>query len=92
MALFVSDAEARWLIITNAALGIVVLIALLVALGSVIYHFSSIRNRRAKAIRGVDDEMLAMFGKGDDHAFRTPELGLTMADGGEPLDTQRKAR
>ena len=74
-ALLLSD-EA-WLNGTNALLGIVAAIALL-AIGSAIFHDIMLKIReRAKARRHF------VY---DQHLFRVPELGLTMADGGRQDD------
>lgn len=75
LALLLSD-EA-WLNATNALLGIVSLICILVA-GAAVFHDVANRIRsRAKARTHY------VF---DDHSFHVPELGMTMADGGERVD------
>lgn len=63
-----------WLNATNALLGIVVF-ACVVAIGGVMFH--EIANRiRSRSRHFVYDQ----------HSVHVPELGLTMADGGEPTD------
>lgn len=68
-----NDPETLWLNITNAALGIVTLAALLSVLGAAAVELCGRLKKR--------------FAKARD--FRTlyvPDLGLTMADGGEKID------
>lgn len=71
-ALLLSD-EA-WLNATNALLGIVTVIAV-VAIGGAIFHdvMSKVRSRRRHFVF-------------DSHSMHAAELGMTMADGGEPID------
>jgi hypothetical protein len=64
--------DTFWLDFVNIGLGLVVLLCvLLVAFGVV----RELRYRLAR--RGTPL---------DDHAFETPELGMTMADGGKRVD------
>jgi len=78
-----SDPQTLWLNVTNLALGVVTLLAvLLVAAG--IAHELVLRRRRARQMAGLDVEMVALLG-GSTHSLPVPGLGLTMADGGEPL-------
>ena len=62
-----------WLNFTNIALGLVILLCVLLVLGGVAHELLHRWKRRAAARR-------------DDHAFATPGLGVTMADGGERID------
>jgi hypothetical protein len=66
------DLDAFWLNFTNIALGLVTLLGVIVVAAGVVYELG---HRRARGKRLVDD-----------HAFETPGLGVTMADGGERLD------
>lgn len=67
--------ETFWLDLTNAALGVVTLICVLaVAVGVLQDLLPRLRSR---------------FAREDDHALFTPELGLTMADGGRPIRRKR---
>jgi hypothetical protein len=69
--------EEAWLNATNALLGIVVLICVL-AIGAIVFH--EIANRiRSRAT----ERRHFVF---DDHAVHVPQLGMTMADGGEPVN------
>ena len=71
-----SDPQTLWLNLTNAALGVATLLALgVLAMG--IGQELLARRRRAREINGLDSEL--------HHMLHVPELGLTMADGGEPL-------
>ncbi len=91
MALLVTDPEVLWLNVMNGALGLVVLICCVVLAGAVIYQLTIASKRREKNIAGAEGEMRTMLGTADDHAFRVPNLGLTMADGGEPTDKDRNS-
>lgn len=65
--------DTFWLDFTNIALGLVTLACVLVMVAGLV---SELRHRlRLRAGAGADD-----------HAFATPRLGVTMADGGERLD------
>ena len=80
-----SDSSTYWLTFTNAALGIVVLICCLAVGIGVLQELTAKRKKRAELShldREVSD-LVASFHDG--HAFHTPELGITMADGGEEL-------
>lgn len=66
-----NDPQTLWLNLTNLGLGLVTL----VCVGAVVYNIVSeiwVRNRATQA--------------NDAHAMHVPELGWTMADGGEPLE------
>lgn len=69
------NSEIGWLNLTNAALGLAVLVCLF-ALGRVILQDMRVRVA-SRARRPVLH---------DDHAFRLSSLGITMADGGELID------
>ncbi len=71
--------DESWLNATNALLGIVTLVCV-IGLGAAIFHdvASKVRARAAERRHFVFDE----------HALHVPELGLTMADGGEPLNSE----
>lgn len=80
-----SDPSTYWLTLTNVALGVVVLICC-VAVGIGILQELAARRKKHAALSQLDREvsdLVATFHDG--HAFHTPELGLTMADGGEEL-------
>ena len=71
-----SDPQTFWLNVTNAGLGIVTLVALLSVLGAVAVEVYGRAKKRATAKAP------------DFHALHVPELGLTMADGGEKIDKE----
>jgi len=70
--------DTFWLNFTNIALGLVTLACALVIAGGVARELLLRWQRRAVA-------------SADDHAFATPGLGVTMADGGERVDTPKPA-
>jgi hypothetical protein len=72
-----------WLNLTNIVLGIVVLLAVLVAGYGVAWELVS-RRKKAHSLDSLKMEMKAMWQNEHAHGLRVPELGMTMADGGEP--------
>lgn len=78
-----------WLNITNFALGIVTLIALLVVFFAVGWDLL-VRKVKSPAVdlRNIDADLKALL-HGGSHSFSVPELGLTMADGGERLEPSK---
>ena len=70
------NSQTLWLNLTNLALGIVTLLALFVV-GFGVAQEVLAKRRRARELAGMDEEVR--------HLLHVPELGLTMADGGEPL-------
>ena len=64
--------DTFWLNFTNIALGLVTLLCVLVVTGGVVRELLHRRGQRAL--------------REDDHAFATPALGVTMADGGERIE------
>jgi hypothetical protein len=80
-----SDPSTYWLTITNVALGLVVLICCAAVAIGVLQEIAA-KRKKAHALSQLDREvsdLVASFQDG--HAFQLPELGVTMADGGEPL-------
>ena len=78
-----SNSETLWLNLTNLALGIVTLLALVVLAGAIAQEVLA-RRRKAHQFEAMDDEVR--------HLLRVPELGLTMADGGQPLPPQKTGK
>jgi len=77
-----SDPQTLWLNLTNLALGIAALLAMaFVAIG--IGRELVARRRRIREVQGIDAEIR--------HLLHVPELGLTMADGGEPMPPRKPA-
>lgn len=88
-----------WLNITNFALGIVTLLAVLVVAGAVSWDLffmwlHKVRTGDSADIRGINMERLmaeVRAGWGTDpHSLSVPGLGLTMADGGERVEPSEK--
>lgn len=75
----------------NIALGVVVLLCCVAVAYGIMQEFAARRRKRA-ALAGLDREVTHLVSGYDGHAFHVPELGLTMADGGEPVDKQASAR
>jgi len=78
-----------WLNMTNFALGIITVLAVLVVFGSVSWDLMIRKVRHAGEHRSfdlnnLDDELRAML-RGS-HSLYEPGLGLTMADGGERIE------
>jgi hypothetical protein len=80
-----------WLNITNFALGIVTLIALLVVFFAVGWELLVRKVGRAPQVdlRYINADLKSLL-QGGSHSFSIPELGLTMADGGERVDPAKK--
>ena len=73
-----ADPKTYWLNITNIGLGLVVLICCVAAGRAFLRDLLDPRSQRVSS--GV------AF---DDHTFMEPELGITMADGGEKRDKKK---
>ncbi len=78
MVPYATESELLWLNVTNVLLGVVVL-ACMIMIGAAV--FAEVRARRRKRVVAAEP-----------HALFTPELGLTMADGGEPVAPPVKSR
>jgi len=77
-----ADKETFWLNVTNATLGLVILVAFAAVLGGAVVE---IGERAWKRVKG------ALFGT-DPHLLHLPDLGRTMADGGEKKDGDEKRK
>jgi len=87
-----SDPSTLWLTITNAALGVVVLICC-VAVAVGVFQEVVAKRRKAAAISKIDREVSDLVASFEDgHAFHLPTLGVTMADGGEELGKKKEAQ
>jgi hypothetical protein len=78
-----------WLNMTNFALGIITLLALLVVFGAVgwdllVRKVDKAREAASFDLTNIDAELRAML-HGGSHSLSVPGLGLTMADGGERI-------
>ena len=81
-----------WLNMTNFALGIVTLLALVVVFFAVGWDLLVRRVNRARGLDDInlgslDEELRAML-QGS-HSMSVPGLGLTMADGGERVEPSK---
>lgn len=80
LAVLLQSSDESWLNATNAILGLVTLVCVLVvAFGVFQTVMDKIRSRASHRSVFVYD----------DHAITVPELGLTMADGGERIDNPK---
>ncbi|MBZ5620341.1 MAG: hypothetical protein LAQ69_16680 [Acidobacteriia bacterium] len=80
-----NDPSTYWLTITNIALGVVTLICC-IAVGIGILQELAAKRKKSTSLSKLDSEVADLVSSfGDGHAFHTPSLGLTMADGGEEL-------
>jgi hypothetical protein len=80
-----NDPSTYWLTVMNVVLGLVVLICC-GALGVGVFQEIVARRRKRAADAGLDSEVSDLVASFDGHSFHVPELGLTMADGGDPTD------
>lgn len=85
-----NDPQTLWLNLTNLGLGIVMVIALAAVGYAVLADLVGHRNRRI--VTDVDAAVKKMLAGMEPHAFHSPEIGLTMADGGEPEKPAKPAR
>ena len=83
-----SDPQTFWLNITNAALGVVVLISIAAVAIGVVQELYARRRLRTNGLDREVRDLVADFHSG--HALNVPGLGLTMADGGEPVDRKER--
>ena len=86
-----NDPSTYWLTFTNAALGVVVLICC-IAVGIGVFQELAARRKKARATAQLDQEVSDLVTAFDGHAFHVPSLGVTMADGGEPLEKKDQER
>ena len=77
-----------WLNMTNLALGIGTLLALLVVGGAVGWELLARAARKTRETNNLDAEMWAMLHT-ESHTLSVPGLGLTMADGGEVIESSK---
>jgi hypothetical protein len=86
-----NDPQTLWLNVVNAGLGLVILICI-AAIGYGVLQDVLARVRRKATVKGIDREVHDLVSGFGDHAFDIPGLGLTMADGGEPLPDKPAAK
>jgi hypothetical protein len=75
-----------WLNLTNIALGVIVVLAMLLVAYGVVWEVV-MRHKKQSGLRDMNAEMNSMLHDQFAHSFPVPELGLTMADGGEHVKT-----
>jgi hypothetical protein len=87
-----SDPSTLWLTITNAALGVVVLICCVaVAIG--VFQELAAKRKKVAVMSKIDREVSDLVASFEDgHAFHLPGLGVTMADGGEELGKKKEEK
>lgn len=85
-----NDPQTLWLNIINLSLGIVTLVCV-AAIGYGVLQDVRKRTRKRASARAIDGEANALISSFGDHAFDMPGLGLTMADGGEPVKKPAKS-
>lgn len=78
-----------WLNITNFALGLVTLVALLVVFLSVGWDLLTrkVKSPSRVDLHNIDADLKALLH--GSHSFTVPEFGLTMADGGEKVEPSK---
>lgn len=81
------EPDVFWLNTANIILGLVVAVCVAVLALGLLREFQLRARKSAQLSTGMDRELKAML---DTHAFQMPELGLTMADGGERIDKPSK--
>lgn len=72
-----------WLMMTNYALALVTVIAVILVAGAVGWDLIVKKAHQVHTIENVDADWGALLRS--PHSFSVPGLGLTMADGGEKL-------
>jgi len=72
------------LTVTNVLLGVVTLLCCAAVAFGVAQEVVARRKKRA-AMSRMDGEVADLIAGFDGHAFNVPGLGVTMADGGEPV-------
>jgi hypothetical protein len=78
-----NDPSTYWLTITNIALGLVTLICI-GAVGIGVIQELAARRKKKASLSKLDREVANLVASfSDGHAFNSPSLGVTMADGGE---------
>ena len=75
-----SDPDSAWLNITNLALGVVVVLCAAIMVVGIAYELIARARKRRRIEAELDRDMQLL---NDEHAFDSPGLGITMADGGE---------
>lgn len=85
-----NDPQTLWLNVINLSLGIVTLVCFIV-IGYGLFQDVRERSRKRAGARALNRETGALVSGLGDHAFDMPGLGMTLADGGEPLEKPAKS-
>jgi hypothetical protein len=80
-----NDPSTYWLSAMNVVLGLVVLVCCGALVVGVLQEIAARRRKRAQ-LAALDREVSDLVASYDSHAFDVPGLGMTMADGGDPVD------
>lgn len=86
-----NDPSTYWLNVTNIGLGVVTLLCCLAIAFGVAQEVLARRKKRA-TISKLDGEVADLVAGFDGHAFNVPGLGVTMADGGEPVKNEQREK
>ena len=86
-----SETWVFWLNITNLVLGIVVVLAALAVGYGLVWEFVLRHKKAHGAAANVDVEFQKMLQDEFAHSMPHPELGFTMADGGDMLNPPPQA-
>ena len=86
-----SDPSTYWLTVTNIGLGVVTLLCCVAVAFGVAQELAARRKKRASMSK-LDGEVADLVAGFDGHAFNVPGLGITMADGGEPLKPEQREK
>jgi hypothetical protein len=73
-----------WLMMTNYALALVTVVAVILVVGAVGWDLVVKKAHRVHTIENVEADWEALLRS--PHSFEVPGLGLTMADGGEKVN------
>jgi len=86
-----NDPSTYWLTFTNVALGVLTLMGC-GAVGIGIVQELAARRKKHASLAALDTEVSHLLSGYDGHAFHVPTLGVTMADGGEPVEQKEPKR
>lgn len=78
-----NDDWVFWLNLTNIALALVVVLAVLVTAYGLAWELVS-RRKKHRGLTNLDEELKVMMQDEFAHGLAVQGLGMTMADGGEP--------
>jgi len=88
-----ADPQTMWLNIANLVVGLATVGAVIVLLWGVAVEIWHKAAKRRSMIAGLDTEVNSLVRSYDAHSLHLPDLGLTMADGGDPAPkAQPKAK